>query len=57
MTGSLAPESADHIQHKREDHAQQNGGYEREIERCVLSAIEDVAWEAANGQVRAAEQD
>ena len=53
----LAAESADYIQHKREDHAQQNGSGEWKIECRVLAAVEDVAGQAADGQMSASEQD
>lgn len=53
----LASESADYVEHECENYAEQNRSSEWEIERRVLAAIENIARQAANGQVGAAEQD
>lgn len=50
----LTPPFPKHIKDEAEHHAQQDGGREREVEGCVLAAIDDVARQPAQGQVSAA---
>lgn len=53
----LPPEAADHVHHKRDENAENNASHDRKIERRVLTAIEDVARQASDGQVRAPGKD
>lgn len=53
---SLAPPSPNDIQDEGEQDAEQDRGREREVEGCVLAAVEDVAGETSQGQVEAGEE-
>src|SRR5712692_1654236 len=52
----LAFQSANYIQQHRKHKAEENGRGQREVERCVLAAVDDVARKPANRQVGAAEE-
>jgi len=50
----LAPPFTNQIQDECEQKAQQDGGGQWKVEGCVLAAVEDVAWEAAQREVQTA---
>ena len=50
----LAPPFPNHIQDECEQKAQQDGGGQWKVEGCVLAAVEDVSWEAAQREVQSA---
>lgn len=52
LNDSASP-AVHNIQHKSDDEAQKDRGGEREIEGRVLPAIDDVARQTSQGQVRA----
>ena len=52
----LAFQSANYIQQHGEHNAEENGRGQREVERSVLAAVDDVAGKAADGKVGAAEE-
>jgi len=49
-------ELANHVQHNRQHHAQQDRGSQGEVEGGVLTAINEISWEAPKRQMGAAEQ-
>ena len=55
LPGSLLP-MADCVEYEGEDYAQQQRRGQRKIERGVFAAEENVSGEAAEGEVRAAEE-
>ena len=52
----LTFQSANHIQQHGKHKAEENGRGQREVERSVLAAVDDVAGKASDGQVGAAEK-
>ena len=50
------PDPANQIQNHRQHNAQQDRSRQREIERCVLASVKNVAGEAPNRKIRSAEK-
>src|ERR1700689_1165157 len=53
----LSAEPPNHIQQDRQQHAQNNGGRQRKIESCVLSAVKDVARQTPKGEAGLAKEE
>src|SRR5262249_54708965 len=56
-TGRLVAEPSDDVEGHGEDDAEQNRSCQRKVKGCVLAAIEDVAGEAAEGQIGFADEE